>query len=112
MKLTEMQKRMFELQKRSDEIADAVEARGNKFTDEELVEMEAINKEIRGIKAMEERKNLSTKVANDATIHEMCEEFRAMMRSEKKEVTINLRAAVTAMNSTTTAAVTTRELNT
>ena len=99
-----MQKRMFELQKRSDEIADAVEARGYKFTDEELVEMEAINKEIRGIKAMEERKNLSTKVANDATIHEMCEDFRAMMRGEKKEVTINLRAAVTAMNSTTTAA--------
>ena len=99
-----MQKRMFELQKRSDEIADAVDARGNKFTDEELVEMEAINKEIRGIKAMEERKNLSTKVANDATIHEMCEEFRAMMRGEKKEVAINLRAAVTAMNSITTAA--------
>lgn len=99
-----MQKRMFELQKRSDEIADAVEARGNKFTDEELVEMEAINKEIRGIKAMEERKNLSTKVANDATIHEMCEEFRSMMRGEKKEVSINLRAAVTAMTSSTTAA--------
>lgn len=104
MKLTEMQKRMFELQKRSDEIADAVEARGNKFTDEELVEMEAINKEIRGIKAMEERKNLSTKVANDATIHEMCEEFRAMMRGERKEMDINLRAAVTAMTSATTAA--------
>lgn len=99
-----MQKRMFELQKRSDEIADAVEARGNKFTDEELVEMEAINKEIRGMKAMEERKNLSTKVANDATIHEMCEEFRAMMRGERKEMGINLRAAVTAMTSTTTAA--------
>ena len=99
-----MQKRMFELQKRSDEIADAVEARGNKFTGEELVEMEAINKEIRGIKAMEERKNLSTKVAADATIHEMCEEFRAMMRGERKEMDVNLRAAVTAMNSTTTAA--------
>lgn len=104
MKLTEMQKREFELQKRSNEIADAVEARGNKFTDEELVEMEAINKELRGIKAMTERGKLSTKVEHDATIHEMCEEFRAMMRGERKDVVINLRSAVAAMTSSSTAA--------
>lgn len=99
-----MQKRMFELQKRSDEIADAVEARGMKFTDEELVEMEAINKELRGYAALEERKKLSPQIAQQDSIHEMCEEFRAMMRGERKEMDINLRAAVTAMNTSTTAA--------
>ena len=104
MKLTELQKRRFELQKRSNEIADAVEARGMKFTDEELVEMEAINKELRGIDALAERNVLAPQVEARETIHEMCEEFRAMMRGERKEMAINLRAAVTAMNSTTTAA--------
>ena len=104
MKLTEMQKRMFELKKRSDEIADAVEARGMKFTDEELVEMESINKELRGYAALEERKRNNHQVAQQETIHEMCEEFRAMMRGERKEMDINLRAAVTAMNTSTTAA--------
>lgn len=99
-----MQKRMFELKKRSDEIADAVEARGMKFTDEELVEMESINKELRGYAALEERKRNNPQVAQQETIHEMCEEFRAMMRGERKEMDINLRAAVTAMNTTTTAA--------
>lgn len=107
MKLTELQKRRFELQKRSNEITDAVEARGTKMTDEELVEMEAINNELRSIKAMMEARELAPALAKNAVIHDMCEEIRAVMRKEKDEAHINLRAAataVTAMNSTTTAA--------
>ena len=104
MKLTELQKRRFELQKRSNEITDAVEARGTKMTDEELVEMEAINNELRSIKAMAEARELAPALAKNAVIHDMCEEVRAVMRGEKKEATINLRAAVTAMTSTSTAA--------
>lgn len=103
MKLTELQKRRFELQKRSNEITDAVEARGNKMTDEELVEMEAINNELRSIKAMAEARELAPALAKNAVIHDMCEEIRAVMRKEKDEAHINLRAVVTAMNSTTTA---------
>ena len=105
MKFTELQKRKFELQKRSNEIADTVEARGdNKLTDNELAEMEAINKELRGIAAMEERNALAPQLAKHAAIHERCEEVRSMMRGERKQVNVNLRAAVTAMNSATTAA--------
>lgn len=103
MKLTELQKRKFELQKRSNEITDAVEARGTKMTDEELVEMEAINNELRSIKAMSEARELAPALAKNAVIHDMCEEVRAVMRKEKDEAHINLRAAITAMNSTTTA---------
>lgn len=111
MTILELRTKLFEAQKKYNAIGDKVEAENRSLTKEELMEIEALETEIRSLEvavktaaSKNENRGLAEKMANDEKVHEMCEEIRAAMRGEKKFVDINLRAAVTAMNSTTTAA--------
>lgn len=109
MTILELRQKLFEAQKKYNAIGDKVEAENRSLTKEELMEAEALESEIRSlcvaIKAAESKnERMAEQMAQDSAIHNMCEEVRSMMRGERKKVDINLRAAVTAMNSTTTAA--------
>ena len=98
-----MQRALFDAQKKYNAIEDKVNAENRNMTDEELNEADALVKEVRRWKNAIEMANTPS-VTGNSYLHEMCENVRAMMRGERKEVSINLRAAVTAMNSTTTSA--------
>lgn len=109
MTILELRQKLFEAQKKYNAIGDKVEAENRSLTKEELMETEALETEIRSLEvaiktAVSKNRGIAAQMANDSTIHTMCEEVRAMMRGERKYVDINLRAAVTAMNSVTTAA--------
>ena len=109
--LEKLEKAKFEAQKKYDAITDRVVAENRSLTTEELAEARAIEKEIesydhaiKSIKTKAKDAGLAERMANVEGIHEMCEEIRAVIRKEKDFVDINLRAAVTAMNSVSTAA--------
>lgn len=109
--LEKLEKAKFEAQKKYDAITDRVVAENRSLTTEELAEARAIETEIESynhaIKSIRTKANdagLAERMAKVEGIHEMCEEIRAVIRKEKDFVDINLRAAVTAMNSVSTAA--------
>ena len=109
MTILELRQKLFEAQKKYNAIGDKVEAENRSLTKEELMEAEALETEIRSLEvaiktAASRNERMAEQMATDEKMHEMCEEIRAVMRKEKDFVDINLRAAVTAMNSTTTAA--------
>jgi HK97 family phage major capsid protein len=109
--ILELKRARFEAQKKYNAIGDKVQAENRSLTAEELNEVEALETEIRSLDVaikvasdQTENRGMAERMAKFDTIHEMCEEIRAVMRKEKDEAHINLRAAITAMNSTTTAA--------
>ena len=109
--ILELKRARFEAQKKYNAIGDKVQAENRSLTAEELNEVEALETEIRSLdvaikvaSSETEQRGMAERMAKFDTIHEMCEEVRAMMRGERNKVEINLRAAITAMTSTTTAA--------
>jgi HK97 family phage major capsid protein len=111
MTILELKRARFEAQKKYNAIGDKVQAENRSLTAEELNEVEALETEIRSLDVAikvasneTEQRGMAERMAKFDTIHDMCEEVRAMMRGDRNKVEINLRAAITAMTSTTTAA--------
>ena len=109
--LEQLEKARFEAQKKYDALGDKVQAENRSLTAEELAEARALESEIesynvaiRSAKNKTENRELAEQMAKMKDMHDLCEEVRAVIRKEKAFVDINLRAAVTAMNSANTAA--------
>lgn len=112
MTILELRQKLFEAQKKYNAIGDKVETENRSLTKEELMEADALECEIRSLgvaikTATNKNETEAEQMKRSKEIHDMCEEVRSMMRGERKQVNINLRAVTAMTSATTTAAQTT-----